>query len=200
MQGLAVDEVQEFISRLALVGASEAQVQTMSDASDNPADTVADTDADDRARIALLSALESLKAAAAAAQARIAVEFDRSQRQEQREAGVPSAQVGVGIAEQIALARRESPTRGSRLLGLAKALVHELPHTLAALSAGEVSEWRATIIAQATAVLSAEDRQAVDARLAGRLGAMSDRQVRARRWRRHTSSTPDPWSTARRMP
>ena len=43
MQGLAVDEVQEFISRLALVGASEAQVQTMSDASDNPADTVADT-------------------------------------------------------------------------------------------------------------------------------------------------------------
>ena len=173
MQGLAVDEVQEFISRLALVGASEAQVQTMSDASDNPADTVADTvadtDADDRARIALLSALESLKAAAADAQGRIAVEFDRSQRQAQREAGVPSAKVGVGIAEQIALARRESPTRGSRLLGLAKALVHELPHTLAALSAGEVSEWRATIIAQATAVLSADDRQVVDARLAGRL-------------------------------
>lgn len=179
MQGLAVDEVQEFISRLALVGASEAQVQTMSDASDNPADTVADTDADDRARIALLSALESLKAAAAAAQARIAVEFDRSQRQAQREAGVPSAKVGLGIAEQIALARRESPTRGSRLLGLAKALVHELPHTLAALSAGEVSEWRATIIAQATAVLSADDRQVVDARLAGRLATMSDRQVRA---------------------
>ncbi len=175
MQGLTVDEVQEFISRLALVGASGPQLPTMPDPSDNRTDNPAD----DRARIALLSALESLKAAAAATQARVAVEFDRSQRQEQREAGVLSAKVGVGVAEQIALARRESPTRGSRLLGLAKALVHELPHTLAALSAGELSEWRATIIAQATGMLSAEDRQAVDARLAGRLATMSDRQVRA---------------------
>ncbi|HOF63677.1 MAG TPA: hypothetical protein PLL54_05175, partial [Dermatophilaceae bacterium] len=89
MQGLTVDEVQEFISRLALVGASGPQLPTMPDPSDNRTDNPAD----DRARIALLSALESLKAAAAATQARVAVEFDRSQRQEQREAGVLSAKV-----------------------------------------------------------------------------------------------------------
>ena len=191
MLGLTVDEVQEFISRLAMVSESAPQQQTLSDPTDapdrapahaptgDPAHAPTGDPAGDRARIALLSALESLKAAAAAAQARVAVEFDRSQRQVQRDAGVPAAKVGVGIAEQIALARRESPTRGSRLLGLAKALVHELPHTLAAVSAGEVSEWRAMIVAQATAVLSVADRQAVDARLAGRLASMSDRQVRA---------------------
>ncbi|MEI2827172.1 MAG: DUF222 domain-containing protein [Dermatophilaceae bacterium] len=92
---------------------------------------------------------------------------------------MPAAKVGAGIAEQIALARRESSARGSRHLGLARALVTELPHTLAALTHGDLSEWRATLVAQATAVLSSADRQEVDRRLAGRLEGLSDRHVRA---------------------
>ena len=48
------------------------------------------------------------------------------------------SELGQGIAAQIALARRESPARGSRLLGLAKALVTEMPHTMAALEDGTV--------------------------------------------------------------
>ena len=67
----------------------------------------------------------------------------------------------------MALARRESPHRGSRLVGLAQALVHEMPATMAALRAGEISEWRATLVARETACLTREDRQVADAR-AGR--------------------------------
>ncbi|HET8614784.1 MAG TPA: hypothetical protein VFL94_04600 [Actinomycetales bacterium] len=97
-----------------------------------------------------IAVLEQLKAAAAARQARLSVQFDASQRARQRARGVPAAQVGRGVTDQIALARRESPTAGSRHLGLAKALVTEMPHTLHALAAGETSEWTATAAARPT--------------------------------------------------
>lgn len=82
-----------------------------------------------------LRVLEDMKSAISALQAKIAVAFDLAQRQEQAETGVPAAEQGRGSAAQIALARRESPNKGSRLLGLAKALVTEMPRTLAALEA-----------------------------------------------------------------
>jgi hypothetical protein len=153
-------EIREFISELAAL--------------DGRSDGV-----DDAGRVQLISALESLKAAAAAAQARISVTFAESQREAQRAAGVARDKVGAGIAEQVALARRESPTLGSRHLGLARALVTEMPHTMAALTAGELSEWRATLVVRATAVLSAKERREVDARLAGRLAGLSDKHVAA---------------------
>src|SRR5919106_271576 len=98
-----------------------------------------------------LRELEDLKSAAAALQARIAVAFDAAQRRSQREAGVPAAEFGKGIGAQIALARRESPARGGRLLGLAKALATEMPRTLTALQTGQLNEWRATLIVKETA-------------------------------------------------
>ena len=131
-------------------------------------DGVGCTDAE---RVDLLRALEELKGSAAAAQAKVTVAFDISQRQEQRDAGVGERRIGQGVAAQVALARRESPHRGSRHLGLAHALVDELPHTLAALESGETSEWRAMLVARETACLSREDRRAVDAGLASRTGA-----------------------------
>ncbi|MDO5504211.1 MAG: HNH endonuclease, partial [Actinomycetia bacterium] len=81
----------------------------------------------DAERIDRIRALEELKNAAAAAQARESVAFDASQREGQRLAGVPEGRVGRGVADQVALARRVSPHQGSRLLGLAKSLVHDLP-------------------------------------------------------------------------
>src|SRR3954467_10120358 len=108
---------------------------------------------EDDERIEQLRVLEELKCAAAGAQARIAVELDESQRAAQRAAGVRAQDVGKGVAAQVALARREAPHRGARLLGLAHAL-QELPHTARALSRGEVSEWRATMVAQETACVS----------------------------------------------
>ena len=119
-----------------------------------------------------LRVLEDLKSAAAAAQARAAVVFDASQRRAQTAAGVPAARLGQGIAAQVALARRESPARGDRLLGTAKALVAEMPHTLTALEHGKLNEWRATIMVRETACLRLEDRRAVDAELAADTGAL----------------------------
>lgn len=143
-------------------------------------------DIDDPARIDLIRALEVLKAAAAAAQARASADLDVSQRAEQAAAGVPAAERGRGVAAQVALARRDSPHRGARHLGLAKALVGEMPGTLAALAAGRISEWRATILVRETAVLTRADREAVDHELAGdaealdRLEQLGDRALAAR--------------------
>lgn len=60
------------------------------------------------------------------------------------------------------MARRESPHLGNRLLGLAKGLVEEMPHTLAALESGHLNEWRATLMVKGTACLAREDRAQVD--------------------------------------
>jgi hypothetical protein len=88
------------------------------------------------ALIAEIRELEDEQSALAARQARLTVAFDLAQRQEQAAAGVPAAELGAGVAAQIALARRESPAKGGRLLGLAIALVTEMPRALAALEAG----------------------------------------------------------------
>jgi hypothetical protein len=125
---------------------------------------------------------EDVKSAAAAKQARIAVAYDREVRREQAAAGVPADELGAGVGAEIALARRESPARGGRLLGLAKALVTEMPHTFAALQGGQLSEWRATLIVKETACLSAEDRAAVDEEIAadtGTLAGCGDRAITA---------------------
>ncbi|BCW66963.1 hypothetical protein NicSoilB4_17260 [Arthrobacter sp. NicSoilB4] len=129
--------------------------------------------------ISQLRELEDLKSVAAASQARISVEFDLRQRREQADAGMPAAELGAGVAAQIALARRESPAKGGRLLGLAKALVTEMPHTLAALETGQVNEWRATLLVRETACLSPEDRAAVDEELAPDTGTFDGAGDRA---------------------
>ncbi|HEX8496464.1 MAG TPA: hypothetical protein VF661_04650, partial [Actinomycetales bacterium] len=120
-----------------------------------------------RGLIEQIAVLEQLKGALAARQARVAVAFDRAQREEQAAAGVPARKVGRGVAEQIALARRESPSRGSRHLGVAKALVSEMPNTLAALASGDIGEWTATLVVKETACLAADDRRTVDDELRG---------------------------------
>ncbi|HEX9226867.1 MAG TPA: DUF222 domain-containing protein [Arthrobacter sp.] len=129
--------------------------------------------------IAEIRELEDEKSALSARQARLSVAFDLAQRREQAADGMPADQRGAGVAAQIALARRESPAKGGRLLGLAKALVTEMPHTLAALGAGQLNEWRATLIVKETAALSAEDRAAVDDELAADTGTFDGAGDRA---------------------
>lgn len=138
-----------------------------------PAD-VPDTERIDRIRL-----LENIKGAIAAAQAREAVALKRSVIAAEAERGVPASKRGRGVAAQVALARRESPHRGDRLMGLADALVNELPNTMTALSQGEINEWRATLVCRETACLTREHRREVDRRLAVGLPLMSDKQVAA---------------------
>jgi hypothetical protein len=86
------------------------------------------------------------------------------------------------VASEVALARRDSPSRGNRHLGFAKALVHEMPHTLAALEVGVLTEWRATLIVRESACLDVEDRRALDAELCGDpagIDGMGDARVAA---------------------
>ena len=160
---------------------------------------------DDRSRIDAIRSLERLVCAATAAQAALVAELDESQRAEQAALGVPAAQQGRGVAAQVALARRESHHRGQRHLGLAKAVVTELPHTWRAWRAGRITEWKATLIARETACLSRDDRAAVDAAVAGdthRLERMGDRELVAPARRRPIGSTPSRTSpvAARRRP
>jgi len=139
-----------------------------------------DADPSDADRIDQIRALEELTCAAQAAQASLAVDFDASQRERAAAAGVPAQRRGRGIAEQIALARRESPHRGRQHLGLATVLRQEMPHTMAAFRAGRLTEWRATLLARETACLSLADRREVDRRLAAdpqRLEAMGDGEL-----------------------
>ena len=129
-----------------------------------------------------IAELERVKSAAAAAQARAAVALDAARRTAEAAAGIPAARRGRGVASEIALARRDSPARGSRHLGFAKALVHEMPHTLAALEAGVLTEWRATLIVRESACLDVEDRRVLDAELcseAAALDGMGDARVAA---------------------
>jgi hypothetical protein len=129
---------------------------------------------DDTGRIDEIRALEELVCAAQSRQARLSAAFDRSQRAIQAQRGTPAAQQGRGLAEQVALARRESPHRGRQHLGLAKILDAELPNTSAAFAAGRITESRAITIARETACLSLEDRRTVDRAIAGDPDALQD--------------------------
>jgi Domain of unknown function (DUF222) len=141
-----------------------------------------DSPAEESTLIERIAELERVKSAAAAGQARAAAALDASRRAAEAAAGVPAANRGRGVASEVALARRDSPARGGRHLGFAKALVNEMPHTLAALEQGLLSEWRATLIVRESACLDIEDRQALDAELCGDpagLDGMGDARVAA---------------------
>jgi hypothetical protein len=141
-----------------------------------------DSSADESMLVERIAELERIKAAAAAGQARAAATLDAARRSAEAAAGVPATQRGRGVASEVALARRDSPARGGRHLGLAKALVYEMPHTLVALEAGVLTEWRATLIVRESACLDVEDRRTLDAELCSdtaTLDGMGDTRVAA---------------------
>ncbi len=127
-----------------------------------------------------LRALEELKASVAAAQARVTAAFAAAEQRrtdEERPARVSADSEGFeawqarrdaqrsrpSVGAQVALARRLSPHQGAKQVSIATALVEDLPATLAALEAGLVSEWRASIIVRESSSLTRADRRALDA-------------------------------------
>src|SRR6266508_5464844 len=74
---------------------------------------------DDAERIDRIAALERLRGAVAAAQARETVAFAASQVAAQVAAGVRASRRGRGIPEQLGLARRLSPAAAARALTFA---------------------------------------------------------------------------------
>ncbi|MFC7487373.1 DUF222 domain-containing protein [Knoellia sp. CPCC 206453] len=120
-------------------------------------------------RVAVVAALEALKGGAAAAQARVtaAAVVDREALGEDSRS----------VRADLALARRCSPTLADQHVGVAKALVGEMPETLAALTRGELSEKRAGILVRETACLSVEHRAEVDKRLAATMTSLGDKAL-----------------------
>ena len=137
----------------------------------------------DAERVDAIRAAEELSCTLSAAQAALAAALDESVRSERAARGVAPERCGRGVAEQVAHARRESPHRGRRHLGLARVVPTELPHTWAAWCAGRVTEWMVTLIAQETACLPLVHRVSVDELVASdpaALEAMSPAEVRGR--------------------
>ena len=94
------------------------------------------------------------------------------------------AQARSGVEAQVALARRVSPSRGARHVGMALTLTRDMPHTFAALESGELSEWRAELVVREAAVLSADLRRELDDAVCGRgdvgrdrVGSLGDREL-----------------------
>lgn len=134
---------------------------------------------DEAEAIDRISELERLKAACAAAQERQTARLKEMRLEREEAAGVPRAHRGKGLAAEVALARRDTPARGSRHVGLATALVDEMPHTLEALTDGRIAEEHATVLCKETAWLSADLRREVDRRMAHRLGQAGVRHLAA---------------------
>lgn len=129
--------------------------------------------------LARITAFEELKATVVAAQARESVAFANLRRARDRANQIPEHDCGVRSGEEIGLAKKVSPAAGRKFLTTARAVVTEMPNTLKALNSGEISEDKARIMVEETAVLEPEDRRKVDTRMRGSLGPAGLRSLRA---------------------
>ena len=120
------------------------------------------TSVSDAARIDRIARLEKLRAVTAAVQAAESVKFAQSQVAEQLAAEVHPEPIGRGIAEQIGLACRISPSVAARRLSTARAWWFELPDTYRQLTSGELSERVAEQVVSETRHLAPEVRGHVD--------------------------------------
>ena len=147
----------------------------------------------DEERLDQIRALEELKSAATAAQMRIAIAFEESQRVTLASSALDptdqldsrrrrARQASAVISAQLAHARRESPHAGAKFLRTAKTLVHEMPNAFVALERGRLNEYRASIAVKETACLTTSDRSRVDAIVCAdldRLATLGNRQLEA---------------------
>jgi hypothetical protein len=143
----------------------------------------------------LIAAAEAAKAAASAAQAHATVALLRAEIAE-RPTWQPE-RVKRAVGTLVALARQDSPRKGSDHVNLAKSLVEALPCTLMKMAAGTLSERRAALIAKETSHLSTDDRRTVDYEISAKLTGRGDRIVRDQA--RSTADRIDPDGAERRV-
>ena len=129
--------------------------------------------AEPRELLGQVEALERVKCAAAAAQARLTAELD----DRRNDAHPLHAASDASLGAEVGIARHQSPHCGRRKLGLARALVDDLPATLAALARGDIDERRAEVIADGTTDLSHEDRRTADAEISRELRYLGNRDL-----------------------
>ncbi|GAB3489148.1 hypothetical protein GCM10027572_10870 [Flexivirga lutea] len=149
--------------------------------------------------LAEVRVLEEAKNAISARQARVAVAAHRRQRQVDVPRGINRATTARKVGADIALARRSSPHAGSRLLGVAHAVVEEMPNTFQALAAGVIGERDATDLVAATSYVSREDRARVDAAIVDDLATVSHRRLVAAAQAAAYRADPEAATTRRAM-
>jgi hypothetical protein len=119
----------------------------------------------DAARVDRIARLEHIKAAAAALQMAESVRFAQSQVEQQLAADVHPDKIGRGIADQLGLACHLSGFEAARRLGVARALWFDLPETFRLLTAGQITEYVASLVVSETRHLDARTRGEVDGKL-----------------------------------
>ncbi|WP_210604748.1 HNH endonuclease [Brevibacterium oceani] len=137
---------------------------------------VGDTEAETLARI---TALEELKATVVSVQAEEAVAFETLRVERDRANRVPARDCGVRAGDEVGLAKKVSPGSGRKFLSTSRTVVTGMPNTFKALAAGEISEDKARIMVEETAVLGDADRRRVDTRMKRSLGPAGVRSLRA---------------------
>lgn len=129
--------------------------------------------------LARITALEELKATVVAAQSREAVAFEQLRIERDRLNRVPTRDCGKRAGNEVGLAKKVSPGSGRKFLSTARSIVIGMPQTFRALSTGAISEDKARIMAEETAVLDAGDRRSVDIRMNRSLEPSGLRSLRA---------------------
>ncbi len=155
-EALVADKVQEFMTFLASLPPAGSQAENI-----------------DR-----IHYIEQAKRALSAAQARATHDFVQQRQAQETDDRIPTSMQLKGIEAEIGLARGESPFIGTALTHTATALCTVLPNTLAALTAGRLSEYHARIVAEQTNHLSDAHRREIDATIMHRLGRASSSQLR----------------------
>lgn len=130
-----------------------------------------DLDATDNDLVASVREVADLINSAHAVQSRMICALDASQRAADDANQIP-VERRRGVTGRVAHALRESPRNAQIMIGVAQALVREMPHTLTALSAGVLTSYRARVLVAETACLTLADRHAVDAQVCGDLAAL----------------------------
>lgn len=141
-----------------------------------------DSDATEEALVDQLAAMNRAASSIAAGQARVTAMLEAKRQARRAAEGVPAAQRGRGLASEVGLARKASPWHGAKYLKMSRILVDDMPHTLAALESGVLTEVRAMIITEHADCLSPADRRAMDVELCAdpaKLDGLGDRKVDA---------------------
>ena len=124
-----------------------------------------------------LRALDELRNALTARQARVTVAVHEAQQARDMPRGIDDADTTRLVGSQVGFARRCCPRAGAAFVNLSRALVDDMPHTLAALASGVISERDATRIIGETTGLSSGDRAGVDEAIAPLFGTGSVRRL-----------------------
>lgn len=141
-----------------------------------------DPDATEAALVDQLAAMSRATSSIAAAQAQVTALLQAKRKAREDAEHVPASQRGKGLATEIGLARQASPWHGARYLKMSRILVDDMPHTMAALAGGMLTEHRAMIITGHAECLSPENRRALDAELCAdpaKLEGKGDKKIHA---------------------